>query len=73
MGGRRGGGGWLWKMNGFQTVGSSCLRGLRLDLREQKRKFAFISALDRAGLRRREKWEEQLGAKEAAGTEQSAD
>ena len=59
-------------MNGFQTVGSSCLRGLRLDLREQKRKFAFISALDRAGLRRK-KWEEQLGAKEAAGTEQSAD
>lgn len=44
----RGGPGGLWKMNGFETVGSSCLQGRRLDLREQKRK-SFISARDWAG------------------------
>lgn len=41
--------GGLCKMNGFQTVGSSCLP-VCLDPREQKRKSALISALDRAGL-----------------------
>lgn len=36
--------GLLGKMNGFKCIVSSCLQGLRLDLREQKRKSAFISA-----------------------------
>lgn len=46
MGGRG-----LWKLNGCKSqVGSSCLQGLRLDPREQKRKSAFISAQDQAGL-----------------------
>lgn len=40
------GGGGLGKMNGHEAVGSSCLPGLRLDLREQKRKSPFISPQD---------------------------
>ena len=43
------GGGGLGKMNGRKAVCSSCLPGLRLDLREQKRKSAFISTQDQAG------------------------
>ena len=43
------GGGGLGKMNGHEAVGSSCLPGLRLDLREQKRKSPFISPQDQAG------------------------